>query len=130
VLEQTVQERTAKLRESEARFKHLTELSSEWYWEQDPQGKFTKVSSPVFEMLGIEADDLLGATRTVLAGSWNEAERALLDANIATRRPFLDFLYSRRNADGTMQYLQVSGEPIFDPASRFIGCRGIGIDVT
>ena len=129
VLEQTVQERTAELRESEARFKSFTELSSDWYWEQDAQGKFTKVSGPVFEMLGIEAHDMLGATSTVLAG-WNAAERALLDANIAARRPFLDFVYSRSNADGTMQYLQVSGEPIFDSASRFIGYRGIGMDVT
>jgi PAS domain S-box-containing protein len=129
VLEQTVQERTAELRESEARFKSFTELSSDWYWEQDAQGKFTKVSGPVFEMLGIEADGILGESGTVLAG-WNADEHALLAANIAARRPFLDFLYSRRNAEGAMQYLQVSGEPMFDSASRFIGYRGIGMDVT
>jgi PAS domain S-box-containing protein len=130
VLEQTVQERTAELRESEARFKSFTELSSDWYWEQDAQGNFTRVSGPVFEMLGIEVDDMLGgASSTVLTG-WNAAERAQLDANIAARRPFLDFVYSRSNADGTMQYLQVSGEPMFDSASRFIGYRGIGMNVT
>jgi PAS domain S-box-containing protein len=129
LLEQTVLERTAELRESEARFKSFTELSSDWYWEQDAQGAFTKISGPVFEMLGIEADDMLGATGTMLTG-WNADERALLDANIAARRPFLDFVYSRRNSDGTMQYLQVSGEPIFDSASRFIGYRGVGMDVT
>jgi len=130
VLEQTVQERTVELRQSEARFKSFTELSSDWYWEQDAQGKFTKVSGPVFEMLGIEPDDMLGASSTVLAGRWNVAERALLDANIATRRPFLDFVYSRSTDDGTTQYLQVSGEPMFDSTSRFIGYRGIGMDVT
>ena len=130
VLEQTVLERTAELRESEARFRSFTELSSDWYWEQDQQGKFTKISGPVFEMLGIEADDMLGATSTELAGRWNAAERAQLNANIAARRPFLDFVYSRGNANGTKQYLQVSGEPMFDSASRFIGYRGIGSDVT
>ena len=31
-LEQTVAERTAELRESEARFRRLTELASDWYW--------------------------------------------------------------------------------------------------
>jgi PAS domain S-box-containing protein len=130
LLEQTVQERTAELRESEARFKSFTELSSDWYWEQDPQGKFTKIYGPVFEMLGIEADDMLGATGAAFDGQWNVAERAQLDANIAARRPFLDFVYSRSKADGTIQYLQVSGEPMFDSASRFIGYRGIGMDVT
>ncbi|NMM37908.1 MAG: response regulator [Glaciimonas sp.] len=130
VLEQTVQERTVELRQSEARFKSFTELSSDWYWEQDPQGQFTKVSGPVFDMLGIEADGMPGAASAVLAGRWNAAERALLDANIAARRPFLDLVYSRGNADGTTQYLQVSGEPMFDSASRFIGYRGIGMEIT
>ncbi len=130
LLEQTVQERTAELRESEARFKSFTELSSDWYWEQDAQGKFTKISGPVLEMLGIEADEMLNTTSTLLAGRWNAEERALLDANIASRRPFLDFVYSRNNADGSTQFLQVSGEPMFDHSSRFIGYRGIGMEIT
>ncbi len=128
-LEQTVLERTAQLRASEARFKSFTELSSDWYWEQDPEGNFTSISGPVFEMLGIVADDMLGATPKALAG-WNMTERAQLDANIASRRPFLDFVYSRSHEDGSIQYLQVSGEPMFDGASRFTGYRGIGMDVT
>ena len=130
VLEQTVLERTAELRESEARFKSFTELSSDWYWEQDAQGNFTKVSGPVFEMLGIEVDELMGVTKPTSSGGWNVAERELLHANIADRRPFIDFVYSRTNADGTTQYLQVSGEPMFDTASRFTGYRGIGMELT
>jgi PAS domain S-box-containing protein len=130
VLEQTVRERTAELRESEARFKSFTELSSDWYWEQDARGQFTKVSGPVFDMLGIEAGEAGAATGRDPAPRWNAAERALLDANIAQRKPFLDFVYSRGNADGSTQYLQVSGEPRFDAASRFIGYRGIGMDIT
>ena len=31
---------------------------------------------------------------------------------------------------GERQYFQVSGEPMFDSASRFIGYRGIGSDIT
>jgi PAS domain S-box-containing protein len=128
-LEQTVLERTAELRISEARFKSFTELSSDWYWEQDAQGNFTSISGPVFEMLGIEAQDMLGDTPQAMAG-WNPTERAELNANIASRRPFLDFIYSRLKEDGDTQYLQVSGEPMFDNASRFIGYRGVGMDVT
>ncbi|MEJ1958441.1 MAG: response regulator [Nitrosomonadales bacterium] len=41
-LEQTVMERTAELRVSEARFRRLTELSSDWYWEQDESGRFNQ----------------------------------------------------------------------------------------
>lgn len=129
-LEMAVQVRTAELRESEARFKSFTELSSDWYWEQDQHGKFTRVYGPVFEMLGIDANAMLGTIQTVFGSEWNAAERAQLEANIASRKPFLDFVYSRIKPDGKTQYLQVSGEPIFDAASRFIGYRGIGQDIT
>ena len=130
VLEQTVQERTAELRESEARFRRLTELSSDWYWEQDENGHFTKVYGPVLEMLGTPVDALLGGAQEAQGARWNEAERATLEANIAARRPFLDFVYSRTDADGAHQYFQVSGEPMFNVSGRFTGYRGVGRDVT
>ncbi|MDP2093754.1 MAG: response regulator, partial [Hydrogenophaga sp.] len=47
LLEAEVLERTAELRESEARYRSLTELATDWYWEQDREGHFTKVSGPV-----------------------------------------------------------------------------------
>ena len=135
LLEQTVRERTAELRESEARFRRLTELSSDWFWEQDETGHFTKIVGPVLEMLGVNIDSNLGEEnfgeiKDQQNARWNQNEREMLTANIAARRPFLDFVFSRSNADGTTQYLQVSGEPIFDSGSRFIGYRGIGTDVT
>jgi PAS domain S-box-containing protein len=130
VLEQTVLERTAELRESEARFRRLTELASDWYWEQDENGHFTKVYGPVLEMLGFPIDSVLGEIKQVQVAHWNEAERAALEANMAARRPFLDFVYSRTNADGLHQYFQVSGEPMFDATGRFTGYRGVGRDVT
>jgi PAS domain S-box-containing protein len=130
VLEQTVLERTAELRISEARFRRLTELSSDWYWEQDENGHFTKISGPVHEMLGIRGDGQLDGSRESHGAQWDMTEREVLEANLAARRPFLDFVYSRTNPDGTRQYFMMSGEPMFDPAGRFVGYRGIGKDVT
>ncbi len=129
VLEQTVQERTAELRESEARYRSLTELASDWYWEQDENGNFTKVSGPVLEMLGIRVDALVGEPNGVQVAGWNESEREALQATIAARQPFLDFVFSRVNADGSQQKFQVSGEPMFSQSSRFIGYRGIGTEL-
>lgn len=129
-LEQAVRERTAELRESEARYRSLTELASDWYWEQDENMNFTKVSGPVLEMLGIRVGALAGnADETGVAG-WNEAERAVLQATIAARQPFLDFVFSRVNADGSQQQFRVSGEPMFTQSCRFIGYRGIGVEIT
>ena len=61
---------------------------------------------------------------------WNEAEREALQATIAARQPFLDFVFSRVNADGSQQQFQVSGEPMFNQSCRFIGYRGIGVELT
>ena len=130
VLEQTVQERTAELRESEARYRSLTELASDWYWEQDESGNFTKVSGPVLDMLGIRVDSLVSKSSDDATTGWDEAERAVLQAKIADRQPFLDFVFSRVNADGSHQKFQVSGQPMFNQSSRFIGYRGICVELT
>jgi PAS domain S-box-containing protein len=130
MLEQAVQERTAELRESEARYRSLTELASDWYWEQDENGNFTRVSGPVLEMLGIRVDAFAGETSDDKMTGWNEAEREALQAKIAARQPFLDFVFSRVNADGSQQKFQVSGQPMFNQSSRFIGYRGIGVELT
>ena len=129
VLEDTVRERTAELRESEARYRSLTELASDWYWEQDETGAFTRVSGPVLEMLGIRVDPLAGHAGDGKTAGWDEAERAVLQAKIAARQPFLDFVFSRVNADGSGQKFQVSGEPMFNQACRFVGYRGIGVEL-
>ena len=108
LLEKKVIERTAQLHASEARFKNFTELTSDWYWEQDAVGKFTTVSGPVFEMLGIETDD----NNEFLPEEWNQEELATLKYNIATRRPFLDFIYSLKKLPPT-NFLTVVVLPIF-----------------
>ena len=129
-LEQAVAERTAELRESEARFRSLTELASDWYWEQDPAGNFTRVSGPVLEMLGIRVGSFSGVLAEPEPMRWNERERALLQSKIAAHEPFLDFVFSRVDPDGSPRRFQVSGEPMFNEACRFVGYRGVGVELS
>ena len=131
-LEKTVAERTAELRESEARYRSLTELASDWYWEQDDAGNYTKVSGPALEMLGIQVGGLGESPANINsnAAGWNEAEREVLRERVEARAPFLDFIFSRVNADGSHQQFRVSGEPMFDGACRYVGYRGIGVEIT
>ncbi len=128
-LEHTVKERTAELRESEARFRCLTELASDWYWEQDESGNFTKVSGPVQEMLGITVEALAVPTNGAHTAGWKESERSLLRETIAARQPFLDFEINRVKADGSWQQFRVSGQPMFNEHCGFIGYRGVGVEV-
>jgi PAS domain S-box-containing protein len=128
-LEQAVAERTAELRESEARFRALTELASDWYWEQDAAGELVKVSGPVMDMLGIRVGPLAAKTAPASEDGWDPAERQVLQDHIAARRPFLDFVFHRKQNDGSRHQYRVSGQPMFDQACRFLGYRGIGVEI-
>jgi len=128
-LEQAVQRRTQELLESEARYRSLTELAADWYWEQDEQGVFTKVSGPVLDMLGIRVDTLQGDSEVGDLQGWDEGERIALQKKIAAREPFLDFMFSRTHPNGKRQQFRVSGEPMFNRSCGLIGYRGVGVEV-
>ena len=115
------------VRESEARFRSLCELSSDVFWEQDTQFRFVEVR----DSSGVLNEKLIGQTR------WDQpivnlgekdwaAHRALLEAH----QPFRDLELCRRDADGRETWFSVSGEPMFDASGRFTGYRGVGRDIT
>ena len=72
---------------------------------------------------------LAGGTSDAGMTGWNEAEREVLCAKISGRQPFLDFMLSRVNRDGSQQKFRVSGEPMFNQSCGFIGYRGIGVEL-
>jgi CheY-like chemotaxis protein len=129
-LELAVQERTAELRESEARYRSLTELASDWYWEQDERGDFTRVSGPVMQILGVRAAPKADAQghEARWDGGWDESECKALQTRIADRLAFLDFVIHRTLAGGQRQQFRVSGQPMFDSICRFVGYRGTGVE--
>ncbi|MDH5578998.1 MAG: PAS domain S-box protein, partial [Betaproteobacteria bacterium] len=120
------------VRTSEQRFRSLTALSSDWYWEQDAAFRFTVLS-------GRGADELanggianyLGKTRwdtpdlEPVDGTW-DAHRALLERH----EPFHDLVLRRKRGEGGDGYMSVSGEPVFDAAGAFAGYRGVARNVT
>src|SRR5262245_8587629 len=119
------------LRESEARFRSLTELSSDWYWEQDENLRFTYLSSQANDLTGYSGESSIGKTRwelvnmTPVSCSWPE-HQAVLEA----RQPFRDLELRRVAPDGTVRYLSVSGAPVLDEQGRFKGYQGIGRNIT
>ncbi len=116
---------------SEERFRCHLELSSEWYWEQDENFRFTLITGGGFEKTGRDPRQFLGSTRWDRGavpvgddGSW-DAHKALLEA----RRPFADFVYKRVDPQGEAVYISASGQPVFD-GKRFKGYRGVAKDIT
>ena len=128
-LERAVEERTAELRASQARYRNLAALATDWYWEQNQTGSFTHVSGPVTEMLGLGFSAFLGQVGGGEAMGWIESERAALHAQIEARQPFLDFAFCRIQEDGSKRHFRVSGEPMFDDACGYTGYRGVGVEI-
>jgi PAS domain S-box-containing protein len=120
------------LRKSEERFRSLTMLSSDWYWEQDEQLRFvafigTQQAGPWLpdQKTGIgrmrwELDGVVP-----LRGTWDDHRAAL-----AARQPFYNFQYMRQRHGEPVCYLTSSGEPMYDQAGRFTGYRGTARDIT
>lgn len=119
------------LRESEARMRSLLELSTDWYWEQDTEFRFKALSGTVVDRSGNSIMDVIGSRRwelpgrIPLSGNWDE-HRAAVEAH----RPFRDLEYVHTNANGDVQYVSVTGEPVFDAEHRFTGYRGTGLNIT
>ena len=78
----------------------------------------------------MRADAMAGKVVNSDISAWNKAERKVLEAKIATRKPFQGLAFSRMHADGTQQRFQVSGEPMFDQLGCFVGYRGIAVEIT
>jgi PAS domain S-box-containing protein len=118
------------LMRSEERFRMLTALSADWFWEQDADLRFVQISEGSHNTGGIPREAHVGKTRwelpytEIVGDDW-----APHKAQLAARQPFRDLLLRRVIPDGT-RFVRVSGAPIYARDGSFAGYRGIGRDVT
>ncbi len=127
--ERKASERT--LRESEERFRALTELSSDWFWEQDENFRFVQVTGDASNTNKFAVQNVTGMTRWELnhqnmSQSLWAAHRAQLERHEA----FRDFELILLDNTGQFRYESINGVPIFDESGRFTGYRGTGRDNT
>ncbi len=129
-LRRKVRAENAALAESEARFKGLTELSSDWYWERDKDGYYTRFDSgrgrrvsTTGTLVGKKVGE--GQFEIEFEGGW-DAFKALLDA----RKVYYDVVFKKRLEDGTMYFTSSSGMPVFGQNGEFQGYRGVSRDIT
>jgi PAS domain S-box-containing protein len=121
------------LQESEAKFRDYAESASDWYWETDPDHKFTHLTEDERRLArGVATVSRIGVARWEFATDvqsepekW-ELHRSMLEA----RQPFRDFVYRATHSDGSVVYNRISGKPVFDSNGEFHGYRGTGSDVT
>ena len=119
------------LRAGEERFRSLTMLSSDWYWEHDADFRLTRMSGGRTFNDDRREQIVLGQRPWEAASSlmdpaiWDE-HRRMLNAQL----PFRDFEILHEAPDGRLFTISVSGEPIFTADGVFAGYRGIGRDIT
>ena len=122
-----------RFRESEARFRSLTEMSSDFYWETDAEHRIsarTESKRETTEAVFMQAASIGKRRWEISYLSPDEAvwqrHRATLDAHL----PFRDFEIARRRSNGTVHFISISGDPVFDASGQFKGYRGVGTDIT
>ena len=119
------------LRQSESRWRSLTHLSSDWYWEQDAQFRFVRLDGNTHLETGPQGGQHYGLTRWELPDTFvSDAQWAEHRRQLEAHEVFHDFEMQRRGPDGEAVWMSVSGEPIFDDEGRFTGYRGVGRDIT
>jgi len=127
----TQRKRTKRsLREIAERFRNLTELSSDWYWEMDAELRFTYVSEGIRKVRGISPETLIGKRRWETDRVGGDEEMARHRATLEAHLPFRDFVLARAAADGHVTYVSHTGRPIFDDNGKFRGYRGVARDIT
>lgn len=106
------------------------EPSTEWFWETDPDHRFTYVSNEGTATTGLTLSDLAGRQRMDIAVDPQDGKWTRHLADLDAHRPFWGFEYSVMAASGAIAHLSTSGEPRFDESGRFTGYRGATSDIT
>ena len=121
----------AEARAAAARFRTLTELSADWFWETDAEHRITWLSG------GGPVATLFRGAPTYGKRFWElpsiEVDRRSLDAlleRLGSELPFFDLEIARSDERGARQVHIISGQSRKDARGRFTGYRGVGRDVT
>ena len=115
-----------------ARFEEVAAISRSWVWEQDADLRFTYRSQSIAELNVHEPSEIIGRTRSELYSPevLASADWKGLDAAVAARKPFDQFIFRSTGPSGNEIFVELSGKPMFAEDGRFTGYRGAGRDVT
>jgi len=117
--------------ERERRFRELLGIAVDWYWEQDEDFRFTRVTESRAGGSTLSPQRAIGRTPWEHTGLGLDDEQ--LDAHRAdleAHRPFSNLVTSSHDAQGRLRHLALSGEPKFDANGIFQGYWGVGREVT
>ncbi len=112
------------------RFRDLTRLASDWFWEQDANYRFTAISESAGARTSVSPGEAIGKTRWELATGCDPEKMAAHRALVEAHQSFREFEYCVVSDKGETWWYSVNGKPVFDDNGRFVGYRGTSRDVT
>ncbi|HEY4636648.1 MAG TPA: hypothetical protein VIH23_00140, partial [Burkholderiales bacterium] len=113
---------TRALRASEERFRSLTALSADWFWETDAEHRITWLTGGATVLSFFGSGLAFGKRLWELPGVELDG-RAFTEHLERLRRhaPFFELELARTNASGSRHAHVVSGQPRYDAAGAFLG---------
>lgn len=115
-----------------ARQRDYIEMSPDWLWEMGQDLRYTYISHQFHQALGIRSESMIGKSRRDLID--DDVEISLeLEMHLAwleQQKPFQDFRFWVKAADGEDRCISTTGKPLFDTDGVFQGYRGFARDVT
>ena len=119
------------LEESEARFRQVAEMTGEWLWEFDPEGRYLISSVAAKDILGYKPEEMLGKRYLdFLAEEDKTAETLEFRGLIGLSQGFCRVLNCYRHKDGHRVYTESTAEPLFDRKGRLLKWRGVDHNIT
>ena len=117
-----------------SRLHDLSEISDDWVWEQNADGRYTYMSQSIARF-GVGPAFFIGRTREEVAAEigavgGDDSGFEQITAKMKAREPFRDVIYKARYLDGRPAFFRFSASPVFDAEGNFAGYRGVGSDVT
>ena len=121
------------LQRSEQRFRTFAELSSDWFWELDAQGRFTSMSASSLRNRNVQQ-----VREAVLGRAWQDINPAMaalpqwvaLHTLMQRQLPFHDLVLPYRGDDMQTRWWSLSGTPIWNAQNQLTGWRGVARDIT
>ncbi len=127
----TAQKRAKEsLAESEERFRQVADMTGEWLWEQDPQGRYTYSSGGVRGILGFSPEEILGKTYLDLLTADDQEHWTTVASSAVNHQPFHRLVNQYRHKSGRKVYTESTGAPIFDEQGQLIKWRGVDHDIS
>ena len=122
------------LRISENRFRDLAEVSSDWFWESDHNGRLTIISERFLAHTGLSWESVAGRSLndliemgvvTVISPAWPELRRQIIRSQ--SRLTFEVMLHLK---DGGHLRAAIAGTRFLSSTGKVLGYRGTGHDIT